>query len=82
MEDETDAVHRPPHRVRVAQIAGDELQIEPIEMKAGTGRAHQRTYREAGLEQNFCHRRADKAAGSGNQDCCGGAHAFSLSDCT
>ena len=82
MKDVTDAAHCPLHRVYVAEIAGDELQIEPVEVKAGTGLPHQRAHRETGLEQSSRHRRSDKAAGSGDQDCCRGAHAFSLSDCT
>jgi hypothetical protein len=67
---------------RYETFQADELQIEPVEMKAGTSLAHQRTHREAGLEQSSCHRGSDEAAGSGDQDCCRGAHAFSLSDCT
>ena len=55
---------RATNRIRVTDIAFDKLQIEPIEMKAGTAAPHQRPQPESGADQCSRYGRADKSRGT------------------
>jgi len=54
--------HRAPDGIPVAEIAFEEIQIQPIEMPARTCATDQGAHREAGLEQFARDGRAHEAA--------------------
>jgi hypothetical protein len=61
-----DAMHRPPDGIGVADIAIDELQIEAVEVEAGTAGPGQRPHLESGPDQRPRHGRPDEPGGSGD----------------
>ena len=56
-----DAGHRAANGARIAEIALGKLQVQPIEVKAGTARPHQRANAKPGAGQCPRHRRADES---------------------
>src|SRR6185437_13479695 len=68
------AGHRRAHRVRVAQVAGDELDVEPRQMLPRARLAHQRAHGDTALRELAGDSRADKPACACNQRFSGQIH--------
>ena len=76
MKHVADASHGAPYRFCVADIAGDELQIEPVQVETRTVGSGQRAYREPFGNEFSRHGGPDQSRRPGDQSFCAAVHDF------